>query len=206
MFLDRALHEEPQEIQQRFYKWYSFMMKNIEFGKFVSVLHTKNHCARVLLYNLKMAKMANLDEDGITVLCKASVFHDSRRQDDTRDVGHGARAAENYRSFCDRGLVDFDERVYLIMAYHDRDDGIGKNAFREKGLADAIPLYDLFKDADALDRWRISPTALDTKYLRTPWSKTLVQYAKDLVKETVGKSLWEDAVRQTKINKKGSKM
>jgi hypothetical protein len=205
MFLDNALKQEPYELQEIFMEWYTFMETRITFGNFVSVLHTKDHCARVLLYNLKMAHRAGLNDDGVTVLCKASVFHDSRRQDDTRDVGHGARGAENYRSFCKRGLVGFDERVYLIMAYHDRDDELGKEAFRDKGLSSAIHLYDLFKDADALDRWRISPTALDTRYLRTPWSGPLVQYAKDLVKETVGKSLWEDAVRQTEINKRKNK-
>ena len=80
---------------------------------------------------------------------KASVFHDSRRQDDTRDVGHGARAAENFKAFAERGEVAFDERTYLIMAYHDRDDEQGKEALRKKGLEKAILLYDIFKDADA---------------------------------------------------------
>lgn len=64
----------------------------------------------------------------------------------------------------------FDERTYLIMAYHDRDDEQGKEALRKKGLEKAILLYDIFKDADALDRWRISPTALDVRYLRTDWA------------------------------------
>lgn len=192
MFLDKALAEEPQDLQQTFYHWYTFMMHHIKFGAFVSVLHTKDHCARVLLYCLKIARMAGLDEDSVSVLCRAAVFHDSRRQDDTRDVGHGVRAAENYRDFCRRGAVSWDERVYLIMAFHDRDDALGKSEFCKKGLSGAVLLYNIFKDADALDRWRISPTALDVKYLRTPWAKTLVPYAKELVAETVGRSLIDE--------------
>ena len=85
------------------------------------------------LYCLKIANLAKLSEEERSVLVKASVFHDSRRQDDTRDVGHGARAAENFKAFAERGEVAFDERTYLIMAYHDRDDEQGKEALRKKG-------------------------------------------------------------------------
>ena len=81
------------------------MEDRITFGQFVSLLHTKNHCARVLLYCLKIANLAKLSEEERSVLVKASVFHDSRRQDDTRDVGHGARAAENFKAFAERGEV-----------------------------------------------------------------------------------------------------
>ena len=70
------------------------------------------------------------------------------------------------------------------MAYHDRDDEQGKEALRKRGLEKAILLYDIFKDADALDRWRISPTALDVHYLRTDWARGLVAYAKRLVAAT----------------------
>ncbi len=184
MFLDEALKKEPKSLQETFHTWYDFMEDRITFGQFVSLLHTKNHCARVLLYCLKIANLAKLSEEERSVLVKASVFHDSRRQDDTRDVGHGARAAENFKAFAERGEVAFDERTYLIMAYHDRDDEQGKEALRKKGLEKAILLYDIFKDADALDRWRISPTALDVRFLRTDWARGLVAYAKRLVAAT----------------------
>lgn len=91
MFLDEALKKEPKSLQETFHTWYDFMEDRITFGQFVSLLHTKNHCARVLLYCLKIANLAKLSEEERSVLVKASVFHDSRRQDDTRDVGHGAR-------------------------------------------------------------------------------------------------------------------
>ena len=152
MFLDKALAEEPQDLQQTFYHWYTFMMHHIKFGAFVSVLHTKDHCARVLLYCLKIARMAGLDEDSVSVLCRAAVFHDLRRQDDTRDVGHGARAAENYRDFCRRGLVSWDERVYLIMAFHDRDDGIACRIVLSGADADGRDLASGLCDGGILPR------------------------------------------------------
>lgn len=81
MFLDEALKKEPKSLQETFHTWYDFMEDRITFGQFVSLLHTKNHCARVLLYCLKIANLAKLSEEERSVLVKASVFHDSRRQE-----------------------------------------------------------------------------------------------------------------------------
>ena len=47
MFLDEALKKEPKSLQETFHTWYDFMEDRITFGQFVSLLHTKNHCARV---------------------------------------------------------------------------------------------------------------------------------------------------------------
>ena len=63
MFLDEALKKEPKSLQETFHTWYDFMEDRITFGQFVSLLHTKNHCARVLLYCLKIANLAKLSEE-----------------------------------------------------------------------------------------------------------------------------------------------
>lgn len=44
----------------------------------------------------------------------AAVFHDSRRQDDWLDVGHGQRAADYYRSYCEKTELTYDARTYYI--------------------------------------------------------------------------------------------
>lgn len=41
-----------------------------------------------------------------------------------------------------------------------------------------ILLYQIFKDADALDRFRLGPDGLDVRYLRTDAAKELYEYAK----------------------------
>lgn len=111
----------------------------------------------------------------------AAAFHDSRRQDDWLDVGHGQRAADYYRSYCENGEVTYDDRTYYIMAYHDRDDELVLRIMREKFPDDsnAVLLYQIFKDADALDRFRLGPDALDIKYLRTNEAKNTVQKIKE---------------------------
>ena len=50
-------------------------------------------------------------------------------------------------------------------------------------------LYDIFKDADALDRWRLGNHGLDPKYLRTPQAKAMVEYSRGIVNETVPEEL-----------------
>ena len=175
---------EKTDVQERFVRWYEFMEKNVKFHMDDSELHTKHHCARVLLFALKITSEYGLDDEDTDALAWAAVFHDSRRQDDWLDVGHGQRAAEYYRDFCDRNGIMADERVYRVMAYHDRDDVLGISQMEAGNLKNGVILYQIFKDADALDRFRIAPDALDTKFLRTEAAQNMVVFAKKFVQQT----------------------
>lgn len=130
----------------------------------VSVLHTREHCSRVLLYALLIADKIVVSDKEKEVLCHAAVFHDSRRQDDWQDVGHGQRAADYYQSYCAENSLEYHPWSYDIMAWHDRDDESGKDAMKEDVTGREILLYQIFKDADALDRFRLGPDGLDVKY------------------------------------------
>ena len=123
-----------------------------------------------------------LSQEEVQLLCMASVFHDSRRKDDGLDVGHGQRAADYYRSFCEERALPFDQRCYDVMALHDRDDAIGMETISGKVPQEenAVLLYQAFKDADALDRFRLGSKGLDVKYLRTDAARSLYDYAKDV--------------------------
>lgn len=178
------IQQEKKEVQKRFEKWFEFMEKNVKFHMGDSELHTKYHCARVLLFSLKIAAEYRLDDEDTKALAWAAVFHDSRRQDDWLDVGHGQRAAEYYRDFCGKNGIMADERAYWLMAYHDRDDALGISRMEEGNLKNGVMLYRIFKDADALDRFRIAPDALDIKFLRTEAAKNMVVFAKNFVRQT----------------------
>ena len=91
------------------------------------------------------------------------------------DVGHGQRAADYYRDYCQTHSLSFDNRVYLVMAFHDRDDALGEAALTEQ--ESGVLLYYIFKDADALDRFRLGPNGLDIRYLRTAEGKSFYRYA-----------------------------
>lgn len=73
-------------------------------------------------------------------------------------------------------------RVYLVMAFHDHDDALGEAAL--KGHSQGVLLYHIFKDADALDRFRLGPFDLDINYLRTDAARALYDYARALWADT----------------------
>lgn len=170
-----------KETRERHAKWNDFLNCHVDFWLKNSEKHTKEHCARVLLYCLLIAERMQLTEEEIEILCMAAVFHDSRRQDDWYDVGHGKRAAEHYREYCGKSEIKFDQRCYDIMYYHDRDDQSGIFAIKKRSsTADELLLYKIFKDSDALDRFRLGSDGLDVSYLRTDEAKSLYSYAKHI--------------------------
>lgn len=115
------LPEWPQ-IGERYQQCLQLMEEKVIFSLAESPIHTKTHCARILLYALLIGAHTQLDE-----------------------------------------------RTYLVVAYHDRDDMLGLRILKERFADDPCValLYQIFKDADALDRFRLGPNALDAKYLRT---------------------------------------
>lgn len=172
-----------KNIEQFYRSWSELMEKKIDFWKAGKDWHTKSHCSRVLLLVLIIGKLKKLHTAELNALAAAAVFHDSRRMDDWLDVGHGQRAADYYRTCCKNMGTAYDARAYYVMAYHDREDETGLQILREKFPDDqtAVLLYQIFKDADALDRFRLGPDALDVRYLRTTEAKELVDFAKVLL-------------------------
>ena len=165
----------------RYTHWFEFMNQEIKFWLQDSEFHTKSHCGRVLLFALMIGEQKHLNDEEIEVLAQAAVFHDSRRLDDQLDIGHGARAAAYYKDYChENESIRFDERTKRIIEYHDQDD-IQSIQNLEKIMSEnpnIVILYQIFKDADALDRFRLGVDGLDVRYLRTDESKELYSFAK----------------------------
>lgn len=173
-------HPAWRRVGPLFDEWKRVLDEDVEFSLAESDWHTKDHCTRDLAYALLIGAQLGLDESALNALGAAAAYHDSRRHDDWLDVGHGARAAEYYRRECDAGKLPFDERAYLAMAYHDRDDEVGIARIEEAGLADGVTIYKAFKDADGLDRFRLGEGALDESMLRTDPAHDLVEAARRL--------------------------
>ncbi|TWE09182.1 hypothetical protein FB550_1011214 [Neobacillus bataviensis] len=146
----------------------------------------KAHCARVLLLALLIGNQKVLSEEEMDTLGMAAVFHDSRRLDDGIDKGHGGRAAEYYKDYCRAHDLPYDEKTYYITYYHDQDDSLGLSEIAKfPSLSErAVLLYQIFKDADALDRFRLGPDALNVNFLRTEEAYGLVDFAKYLLQKS----------------------
>lgn len=190
-------------VSKEFGRWARYMYEHVRFNMPDSPIHAYGHCERVLLYSLMLCeKIYGDNREAMDILAAASTFHDSRRQYDYLDTGHGARAAVYYKEYCDShpDLVYHEESAWL-MRYHDLDDKVGIEAIKKHFGADAervLKLYAIFKDADALDRWRLGSCGLDSRYLRLKESHELVDFARELVAATVDPELLADTDRQVK--------
>ena len=184
------------EARARCLKWLAFIESHIEGWPFGGENHLKPHWCRVLALSLKIADEEGLGEADTEALCMAAAFHDTRRRNAWPDQGHGERAAAYYREFCTNRGLPFDERVALIMAWHDRDDDEGNAAMAawetahpeacEEGRVALSDLYQMFKDADGLDRVRLPLAGFDESFLRRDCSKRLVPYARELFAASMG--------------------
>lgn len=188
---DEILKTVSPAVADTFRRWQSLLYDRVDFNMPQSRLHSYAHTERVLLHALNLASAIYGDSGSLPmeILAHAALFHDTRRQDEYLDRGHGARGAVAYGEFCKRNsdMVYHPEAAYL-MRYHDIDDAIGRDRIvKELGDdADAtLSLYAIFKDADALDRGRLGSLGLDEKYLRTDAARASVNFANRLVAETV---------------------
>lgn len=187
MFLANVLNDlDYQPIKKPYERMFTFMEETIVFWLPDSEWHTKTHCARVLLLALLIGQQKGLSEGEMEKLGMAAVFHDSRRLDDGIDIGHGSRAAEYYKDYCREHDLPYDELTYYITFYHDQDDSLGLSEIKKSSSLSerAVLLYQIFKDADALDRFRLGPDALNVNFLRTEEAHRLVDFAKDLLRKS----------------------
>ncbi len=165
------------EIKSHYEKWAEFMDRKINFTHPDSMIHGRPHQKRVLVHALLLGRHYGLSEWELDQLGACASLHDTRRIDDSCDVGHGERAAKYYESLCEDVIIPFDLRSYLSIFYHDLDDDLGIDAFVTQGLTDNLLLFKIFKDSDGLDRLRLGPGWLDPSYLRTDQSHHMIDFA-----------------------------
>ena len=171
------------KIKGDFQRWQAILETSVNFSLASSNIHTRLHEEHVLLFSLLMAEDAALSDEEREVLGAAAVFHDTRRRNDRYDVGHGRRAAQYYKQFCEQNGLLAGYRVDFLLSYHDQPDELGLEFLKEKDFSGLKSLYDIFKDADGVDRVRLGPNALDCDRLRTRMSLTLIRLAKQLNQE-----------------------
>src|SRR5699024_1265671 len=187
MFLANVLNDPAyQPIKAPYERWYEIMDEKVGFWLPDSEWHPKSHSARVLLLALLIGHQKGVTDEEMEKLAKAAVFHDSRRLDDGIDKGHGRRAAAYYKDYCREHDLHFDEQTYYITYYHDQDDALGLSEIAKSPHLNerGVLLYQIFKDADGLDRFRLGPDALDVSMLRTEEAHRLVDFAKELLQKS----------------------
>lgn len=143
-------------------------------------IHGVGHIKRVLLYVILLADDEGIDETGKDLLCLAAIYHDIGRQNDRVDPLHGAVSVAEIKELHLPRPDDKQQQHILdfIIDGHCRDDQFSKSDENMRLIQDkayARKLYDIFKDADALDRVRLNAQSLDVSYLRCSSAKRYIQ-------------------------------
>lgn len=162
-----------------------------------SFIHGRNHSERVYLFSYLLSKMKGLNEVDTRILLDAAIYHDIGRFVDSEDTVHGLSSAfklENERILENPIYEDEVNRnlLYAIVAGHSRDDANKhinyEDQFYDKEVDESVYeryciLYDILKDADALDRTRFgrkSFATVDDEFLRMIDSKKLIELAYEI--------------------------
>jgi hypothetical protein len=132
--------------------------------------HGVGHTRRVLYLALNLADKYNLPEKDKKVLAFACCYHDIGRTHDLTDDSHGGKSAKRVLHLKlneKHNLNDDDLRRALdLIIFHSLDDEM----WVKTGVD--LLMYQILKDADALDRLRFND--LDVQYLRLPESKEMI--------------------------------
>lgn len=136
--------------------------------------HGYGHEARVLLLSLTIAHLLELPSGDKKALATAAIYHDTQRTNDGIDAVHGQLSKQYYHN----SVSSHDPVVEFLCEYHSLPDEAGykeimQNRKLSKNRAKSKLLFDIFKDADALDRVRFGLRDLDLNQLRLPISKQL---------------------------------
>ena len=201
---DEILSKESLRVSSMFSYWRDEMYSKLKFWTLDDGIdiHTEGHCERVLLLALKIGEKRQLLLRSMIALCHASIFHDTRRKDNYLDRGHGDRAADYYKEFCEKNSMKFLPEVFASIKYHDRNDEEGEEYIRREAPADEmegwLEVYRDFKDSDALDRFRLGPWGLNESFLRTEQSRELVDFARELVDKTIDPDVMKKTMDATR--------
>ncbi len=164
------------------YFFYVGQIKNTWFHN-PQGIHALSHTKRVLLLVLILAYLENCSEQDTQLLCQAAIYHDIGRKTDGYDTKHGFTS---YRKVIDKGLADtvppeYLETLRFIIENHavaDRSAWKRLDKYQLEDMDRCLQLYNIFKDADGLDRVRIND--LNSAYLRTASAQKLLLAAHQL--------------------------
>lgn len=165
------------------YQKYREEMYQLDFAQ-NSNIHGRAHEARVLLFCLLIAELLELPASDRRLLATAAIYHDTQRTNDGVDPTHGKSSKEYYIS----NVTQPNLLVAFLCEYHclpdeDAYQEITRNRALSKNRKRSKLLYDIFKDADALDRVRFDIRDLNLNMLRLPVSKTLTLVARIILEQ-----------------------
>lgn len=151
-----------------------------------SNVHGQDHVERVCILAAYLAVQAKLDMHMFRLCMECAKYHDIGRQDDSEDRLHGQRGATKIQECC-KSLGETDcSKIAAVVEAHSLLDEEAEYVFRQykrlqySDYETCLCILYILKDADALDRFRLTEHSLKVDFLRIPESVNLVQAACEL--------------------------
>jgi hypothetical protein len=149
-------------------------------------IHGVAHADRVRVHAREIAQALGLSEGECLALDYAAMWHDIGRTHDGVDYYHGAKSAGKVVGLGLHLELDADmlETVLFVVTHH-----CGSEEHARRGVAwtpdpdVTLRVFEVFKDADALDRVRLGHGDLDPGMLRHDISRERVDGAWELLRE-----------------------
>ncbi len=152
-----------------------------------SPVHGHSHVERVAVHTAFLAKLLGVGEAERPALYAMAMYHDVGRENDGEEPGHGMRSAMQVDSLCPEFSPEERRLIKAAAEAHSLPDR-QERAVYEKYFGTDESLYGryrrglwILKDADALDRFRLSGRSLKVSLLRLPESPQLVTAACEMV-------------------------
>ncbi len=141
--------------------------------------HGLGHTTRVLFWSFFISQLNKLDKEKEKVLLISAVYHDYQREKNDEDNYHGQNSVEKFDTELKKIFNNTSnyESCKNAIKYHCKEDNECPNVNRDI-------IWQILKDADALDRGRFSSPntkgGCNTSYLRNSEVKKLSSYLSGL--------------------------
>lgn len=153
-----------------------------------SHIHGREHIERVAFHTFVICILEKLTLTETKLCLEGAKYHDIGRLNDSADPLHGLIGARKYLLSNDIEKISDEtaQMIAFIIAAHSLDDSVSYEVFAnlfsvpEEKYTISKKLLDIVKDADALDRFRLSAHSLNPRFLRTESAKALIQAAFEL--------------------------
>lgn len=165
-------------------KTYLKLMNEIRVDKlYKSYIHGINHNIRVSYLALIISTIENIKEEDFKLIIETCKYHDIGRINDYEDREHGLNGANKLDFLSSK--YNEDELNYLktVITCHSLKDTYFKQLAIKNKIKDidkCKKIFEILKDADALDRVRLEYPVVKISYLRIFSSKKLILYAYQL--------------------------
>ena len=157
-----------------------------ESNIYSSNVHGLNHLERVSLFAFFICLVEKKTLLDVQIILEIAQYHDIGRINERRDFMHGFRGAEKYRTL--NRITDKSDLnvVMTVIAAHSISDEKFDSIYKYYYGTDqtqynrVFHIYQIIKDADGLDRFRLGKKQLDIQMLRLDSSKRIVQFSYEI--------------------------